>query len=68
LSRTRFGPSRSIERDQPGRLRIGFLSNLGIQAGGVQPIDQSCEQDRTCAIDALEVREIDINPVASMQV
>ena len=57
----------AIEGDQARRFRVAVLNDARAAPVGVQSIQQPRQQDRAGAVDAIEMRKVDIDRAAPVE-
>ena len=60
-------PALPIERNQARRLRVLLLDHAGARTIRVEPIEKPCQQDGDCAVDAIDIRQVDLDEAASVE-
>ena len=56
-----------VDGDQSLRLRVAVPHQARAAAGGIQPVQESGEQRRAAAVDAVEMHEVDVDRVAFVE-
>ena len=63
-----FLPPATIESDQPRGLGVAVFHHPRARSTGVQTVEESREQHRAGAVDAIEMPQIDIDRAAPLQI
>ena len=61
------GSCPAVDGNQAISFRVRLTQNRGMPVAGIQPLDESREQGRAAAVDAIEMRQVDVHRTMPLQ-
>ena len=60
-------PALPVQRDQARRLRVLLLDHAGALTIRIQPIEKPCERSGARAVNAIDIRQVDVDEATSVE-